>query len=121
VDDGPRDVYERVRIAIATKRMLRCGYDSVASQGRPDAPAGPFDLHPYALWYCQRAWYVVGRHGRHRAVRLLKLNRFTAIDLTDRLYAIPDDFRLSDHTTRLTEIVASDSLDLMTRHKPRRR
>jgi len=91
-DGSPRDVYDTVRQAIARRRLLHCTYEAVRAEG-----AGldrPFELRPYALWYCQRAWYVVGHHSDRSATRRLKLNRFTSITPTDRPFAIPDDFDL---------------------------
>jgi proteasome accessory factor B len=92
-DDGARDVYERVRAAIAARRVLRCRYEAKDSS-HPGTEEEVFDLRPYALWYCQRAWYVVGHHGGRDDVRQLRLNRFDYVEVTDRPYAIPDDFRL---------------------------
>lgn len=96
-DDSCRDVYEQVRAAIAGRRALRCLYDSAAGDAHNSSGGDShdeFELRPYALWFCQRAWYVVGLHGRHQAVRMLKLNRFTSIHSTDHPFAIPDDFDL---------------------------
>lgn len=95
-DDSPHQVYEQMRRAIATKRALRCRYDSNkhngASNGDPDKP---FVFKPYALWYCQRAWYVVGQRSDRDEPRQLKLNRFTSVAPTDKPYFIPDDFDLA--------------------------
>ena len=38
----------------------------------------------------------MGHHGGRGAIRRLKLNRFTSIRLTDRPFAIPDDFDLRE-------------------------
>ncbi|HVT89156.1 MAG TPA: WYL domain-containing protein [Tepidisphaeraceae bacterium] len=94
-DDSSRDVYDQVRAAIAQRRMLRCKYEPAKTHlAGKNGDDEAFDLHPYALWYCQRAWYVVGHHSGRGAIRRLKLNRFTLIRATDRPFAIPDDFNL---------------------------
>lgn len=92
-DDSARDVFDLVRQAIATKRVLRCRYNAATSA----ADDSEFELRPYVLWYCQRAWYVVGHHSGRQDVRHLKLNRFTAVRLTDQPYHIPEDFNLRRH------------------------
>ena len=98
--EGIADVYEAVREAIRTRRRLRCRYESVrAMQGQDDNGGANdwFEFFPYTLLFSQRAWYAVGHHGGRDAVRKLKLNRFAALEATDRPYAIPDDFDLGDH------------------------
>lgn len=92
---GIGDVYEKVRDAITSRRMLRCQYDSVA--GKRDGNDKPFLLKPYTLFFSQRAWYVVGHHSGRGEVRCLKLNRFRAISLTDQPYTIPAGFSLKKH------------------------
>jgi proteasome accessory factor B len=96
-DDSARDVYERVRRAIASRRVLRCQYEAVQSTQGAAADKEVFELRPYQLWYCQRAWYVVGYHCGRREVRTLKLSRFVGCELTGKPYGIPDNFRLADH------------------------
>ncbi len=92
-DESCRDVYDDVREAIVEKRALLCIYDAPhsahAAGGGED---GEFEFRPYALWFCQRAWYAVGHHGGRGEIRRLKLNRFTQVKSTDRPYAIPDNF-----------------------------
>ncbi|MHB1156051.1 MAG: helix-turn-helix transcriptional regulator [Phycisphaerales bacterium] len=91
-NDLPRDVYETVRAAIANRRMLRCDYESAQSGSNGDRR--PFLFKPYCLFFGQRAWYVVGWHGRHCQLRCLRLGRFTRCELTDKPFAIPDDFSI---------------------------
>jgi predicted DNA-binding transcriptional regulator YafY len=90
-DDSPEKVYTTVRGAIAARRVLRCRYES-NKQGRP---SDAFDFRPYTLWYCQRAWYAVGKRSDRTEVRFLKLNRFTGVTQTDKPYALPEDFDLT--------------------------
>ncbi|MFT3785858.1 MAG: WYL domain-containing protein [Tepidisphaeraceae bacterium] len=90
-DDSPREVYDDMRQAIATRRALRCRYESNSGDRTPSE----FQFKPYALWYCQRAWYVVGKRSDRRGPRFLKLNRFTGVTSTDNPYHIPDGFDLS--------------------------
>lgn len=91
--DGPNDVYERVRKALMTKRVLRCEYESLAK----DQIGREFLLKPYTLFFCQRAWYVIGHHSLYDEVRCMKLTRFTTMQHTDIPYEIPKDFSLAEH------------------------
>lgn len=92
-DESCRDVYDEIRNAIAAKRALICTYDAPGSaQSNPAEKDAEFDFRPYALWYCQRAFYAVGLHSARGEIRRLKLNRFTSVLPSDRPYAIPDNF-----------------------------
>lgn len=94
--DGFADVYELVRAAIARRRALRCGYESVKG-GHGSRQSRDFLFKPYALLFSQRAWYTIGFHAGHRELRCLKLNRFTSCQLTTVTYDIPRGFRLSEY------------------------
>jgi predicted DNA-binding transcriptional regulator YafY len=82
-------------MALVARRVLLCTYEAL---GSPPAERGggvePFEFRPYALCFCQRAWYAVGHHGGRYGIRRLKLNRFTSTRRTDRPFAIPDGFDL---------------------------
>lgn len=99
------DVYQRVRAAIHEKRVMQCTYDSPA-QG--DVPPRTFEFCPYALFYGQRAWYVVGLHGIHGEIRTLKLARFAGVELTDRTYSIPETFSLKGHLGNAWRMIRGD-------------
>jgi predicted DNA-binding transcriptional regulator YafY len=109
-DDSCRDVYDQVRAAIAQRRVLRCRYESAKTRpARKNGDDDAFDFRPYALWYCQRAWYVVGHHSGRSAIRRLKLNRFSAIKITDRPFAIPDDFNLNADLGNAWRMICGDA------------
>jgi proteasome accessory factor B len=97
------DVYARVRTAIRGRRALLCEYEAAGEpkaqqpKGGPAARGGEFHFEPYTLFFCQRAWYVVGYHHGRKGVRTLKLVRFSRCQLTDRPYEIPRSFSLDKH------------------------
>ena len=95
------DVYERVRFALVTYRALRCEYDSLndgdSAKAKAERKSKTFLFHPYALFFGQRAWYVIGHHGGRGEVRCLKLNRFTRCEPTDQSYDLPANFSLQKH------------------------
>ena len=90
---GISDVYEMARSAILSRRTLRCRYDSASGTKSDES----FYFRPYALFFQQRAWYVVGHHQSRKAIRSLKLNRFTDIEVTDIPYEVPRSFSLKKH------------------------
>lgn len=92
-----RDVYDSVRASIASRRTMSCEYVSVERTLNEDFDPEPFRFKPYALFFNQRSWYTVGYHEGRNELRCLKLNRFTAVKVTDEPYAIPDDFSLDDY------------------------
>lgn len=93
---GHEDVYDTVKEAITKQRVLQCSYEGLRSQEQPELSAELFLFEPYRLVFNQRAWYAVGFHRGRDALRQLKLNRFTAIHLTDERFKIPKDFSLQE-------------------------
>jgi predicted DNA-binding transcriptional regulator YafY len=93
--EASEDVYERVRFAIASRRVLCCKYSSPTyhdGEGEDE-----FDFDPYTLFFCRRAWYAIGRHSGRDGLRCLKLGRFTQYKLTHRVYEIPAGFSVQEH------------------------
>ncbi len=80
--------FEMLRRAIASKRKVRCAYEGV-KHGK-----AAFLFWPYALFFCQRAWYVIGHSESADAERSLKLNRLSKVEPTERPFAIPDGWTL---------------------------
>ena len=95
--DGIKDVYEDMRTAIVKKRGLRCKYESIDGNRRGRDPDEWFDFEPYTLFFSQRAWYALGHHDGRGEVRCLKLNRFTAVEKTNRRYKVEDGFSVERH------------------------
>jgi predicted DNA-binding transcriptional regulator YafY len=98
--EAATDVYELVRAALANRKALRCAYDSL-DNNKPESTKSigknHFTFKPYALFFGQRAWYVIGHHGTRGGLRCLKLNRFTDIQPTDASYEMPPDFSLQEY------------------------
>jgi predicted DNA-binding transcriptional regulator YafY len=91
--EAAKDVYQTVQRALASRRALRCEYESLAK----DQNGQEFVFQPYTLFFSQRAWYVIGHHSLYDEVRCLKLNRFTVIQPTAIGYDIPKSFSLAEH------------------------
>lgn len=102
------DVYAAMRSAIADRRALECEYESSRNKSQCDATVFRFD--PYALYFGQPAWYVIGLHHGSNDVRTLKLSRFTRCKSIDRPYFIPDDFSLDKHFGQAWRMMPSGKL-----------
>ncbi len=100
--DGYADVYDRMQAALARRTMLRCRYEATHSGEETEARNAPdadkeFDFAPYALFFCVRAWYVIGKRSDRSDLRCMKLNRFAKVSETDRPYAMPRGFSLEKY------------------------
>lgn len=102
------DVLDTVRAAITNRRALECAYGS-PHRAAPDNDVR-FRFDPYALYYGQRAWYVVGRHHGHDQIRTLKLGRFSCCKSTQQPYMIPDDFSLATHFGKAWRMMPSGKI-----------
>lgn len=94
--DGYLDVYDRMQQAIARRRLLRCKYEPAAGDDERARRGvnGEFDLAPYALFFCVRAWYVIGQRSDRDSLRCLKLSRFTKVQPTETSFTRPRGFSL---------------------------
>ncbi len=100
-----KDVYERLSQAVRSRTIMRCRYDS------PSA-SRDFEFHPYALFFCVRAWYAVGHHAGHGALRTLKLNRFAAVTETGRTFTRPDSFNVDRYLGNAWRMVRGDDVEV---------
>ncbi len=103
--DGYKDVYDRVSEAIRRRVALECEYESAS--GSTDGER--FHFEPYALFFCVRAWYAVGRHGGRNDIRSLKLNRFSALSLTEQSYELPEGFTIESHLGNAWRMLRGDT------------
>lgn len=97
--DGYADVYDHMQTALAQKKMLVCKYEAAGGDAveRRHKRDGEFEFAPYALFFCVRAWYVIGKRSDRDDLRCMKLNRFSKVQPIDRKYGIPRTFSLEKH------------------------
>lgn len=95
--DGYADVYDRVQAALASRKMLRCKYEPSSGERERRGAGGEFDFAPYALFFCVRAWYVIGQRSDREDLRCLKLSRFAKVQPTDMSFAVPRGFSLEKY------------------------
>ena len=98
-DDGIKDVYRDMQLAIGSGRKLDCRY--VSPPGRREKRGskvrgcdGDFLFRPYCLYWGKRAWYAIGLHEYYGEVRCMKLSRFEKVLVTKERYTIPKAFSL---------------------------
>ncbi|MBL0922581.1 MAG: YafY family transcriptional regulator [Phycisphaerales bacterium] len=84
------DVYDIIQRALSENKSLECRYDS----GSTRKDSQDFVLRPWLLFFCVRAWYVVGHDGVHDEPRTFKLARFTKLRLLDAPSDAPADFTI---------------------------
>jgi proteasome accessory factor B len=111
--DGCEDVYDKMQAAIAKRRTLRCKYEAVS--GEKDGGAGEFDFAPYALFFCVRAWYVVGQRSDRKDLRCMKLSRFSKVQPTDRTYDIPSRFSLEKYLGNAWRMIRGKDVEVELR------
>jgi predicted DNA-binding transcriptional regulator YafY len=75
--EGAQDVFQVVRAALASRKALRCKYDSMNGHAGP-AENGAFILKPFTLFFNHRAWYVVG-HRRMSHIASRRISRSNSI------------------------------------------
>lgn len=115
--DSATDVFAVVQDAIQRGRVLECQYESL-SQIPGEEPEW-FELHPYALHFSQRAWYVVGHHDGRGEVRNLRLTRFVAIDIGGASFQVPGDFSMNAHLGDAWLLIRGDTrYDVKIRFSP---
>ncbi|MCA9285519.1 MAG: WYL domain-containing protein [Phycisphaerales bacterium] len=104
--DGCADVFDRIQLAIAEGRVLKCRYEAASGEDR--AGTRPFTFKPYALFFAVRAWYAIGQRSDRRGLRSLKINRFAAIELTSNTYEIPRGFTLDRYLGNAWRMIRGD-------------
>jgi len=92
--DAPRDasLFRQCREAVQVSRKARLVYRSLY-EGRQVRTV----LSPYALFFGERAWYVVGHSSTHRSVRMFKLGRIDRLTLTDDHFRRPARFSVDGY------------------------
>jgi len=99
--------------------IQRCVDEGRACRFRYVSPEeGEFEgsLHPYALHFAIRSWYVLGWTDRHDEVRVLKLERFRHLAATEHRFVAPKDFSVQSVLGKAWRLIPGDrvyEIDLM--------
>ena len=87
-----REIYHQVQRAIVRRQPLQAVYISFHEAGQIRTR-----LEPYWLLFNERAWYVIGRSSKHRAVRTFKLGRFKTLTPAKGRFEMPAGLTLEKH------------------------
>ena len=66
------------------------------------------EIEPYLLHFANRAWYVMARTEAHQEVRVLKLVRFKSLELTDRGFAPPENYKARDKLGKAWQLIPGE-------------
>ena len=67
-------------------------------------------LQPYAMRVYNQRWYVVGRFKESGAIRNIALDRILRMEITDEVFALPEDFDASDYYAHTVGIFVNEEL-----------
>ena len=66
-------------------------------------------LHPYAMKMYNHRWYVVGHREENNQLRVIALDRVIAMEITDRHFALPENFDAASYYANSVGIFVSES------------
>jgi predicted DNA-binding transcriptional regulator YafY len=98
-----QETYRLVQRTIARREALDAVYISFHDAGQIRTR-----LEPYWLWFCERAWYVIGRSSKHRAVRTFKLGRFKSLAPSGSRFKVPHGLSLEKHLGNAWRMMRGD-------------
>jgi proteasome accessory factor B len=98
-----QDAYKTVQRAIVRREPLEAVYISFYEAGQIRTR-----LEPYWLLFNERAWYVIGRSSRHRAVRTFKLGRFKSLRPVGDHFTMPAHLTLEKHLGNAWRMIRGD-------------
>jgi len=87
-----QEAYRTVQRAIIKRQTLEAAYISFHEAAKIRTL-----LDPYWLMFYERAWYLIGRSSRHRAIRTFKLGRFQDLRPTGKTFKRPRRLTLEKH------------------------
>ena len=95
-------LYASLHRSIDEQRICKMQY---CSRQADDIKPLEIELHPYALHFASRAWYVMGWTDLHRDVRTLKLTRIKQLEMLSRKFNRPIGFSAADKIGQAWELI----------------
>lgn len=103
--DETNQIYDQIQTALKTQHPLQVEYNSFADQDVIRTR-----LNPYALYFGNRSWYVIGHASLFRQVRTFHLKRFQKAELLIRQnYKIPARFSLENYFGNAWQMIRETS------------
>ena len=106
--DGFRQLFER---AIAERMSCRIRY---VSSNDPDPAERTVD--PYRLAYGNGNWYLIGRCGRSADVRVFRLDRVIAAELSETRFDLPEDLNYDSFVEGGRVFLAAETVPVAVRY-----
>ncbi|MFO0896872.1 MAG: WYL domain-containing protein [Pirellulales bacterium] len=103
---GSQPNYEQLVAALAARRSVRIGYDSLTEWTQISTK-----LSPYRLLYSRHSWYVIGRSSLHRSTRTFHVGRIVQLDPLDDRYEIPHGFSLERYLGNAWHLIPESGAD----------
>lgn len=103
---GQQPVYEQLLEAIAARRSVRIGYQSLTEWKDISTR-----LDPYRLLFSRRSWYVIGRSSLHRSRRTFNVGRIRKLELLDDTYQIPRGFSVDRYLGNAWHLIPEPGRD----------
>ncbi|OHB75408.1 MAG: hypothetical protein A2Z25_02815 [Planctomycetes bacterium RBG_16_55_9] len=88
-------IFAKLQGAIAKKQKVSLSYRSPL-----DNETTNVEFCPYHLLYENGTWHVLGRSGRHKAVRAFELNHIKELKATGKCFVDDEDFDVSQYLRR---------------------
>ncbi len=93
-------LFRQLQTFILQRRVIRLTY------ARPqDTTAQMLDVHPYALHFGVRAWYLLAYSVEHEEVRMFKLGRIQNVEEIKRRFSMPK-FKVQDKIGLAWQLIA---------------
>ncbi|HMS17219.1 MAG TPA: WYL domain-containing protein [Planctomycetota bacterium] len=91
-EDEASLVASRAALAVSQRRVLRLDYQAAGRVGSRERL-----VEPYGLLHREGRWYIVGHDRSRGQVVHFREDRVQQIHLTEEVFEIPSDFRLTEH------------------------
>ena len=76
--------------------------------------ANTFEIEPYCLKAFKQRWYLVGRSPYYDKIMIYALDRVHQLELTERSFDYPEDFKAEDYFDDCFGIIADQNYDVET-------
>jgi predicted DNA-binding transcriptional regulator YafY len=103
---GQQPVYEQLIEAVAARRSVRIGYQSLTEWKDISTR-----LEPYRLLFSRRSWYVIGRSSLHRSRRTFNVGRIRKLEVLDDTFQIPRRFSVDRYLRNAWHLIPEPGRD----------
>ena len=86
-----RDSIDRISEATIHRKIIEIDYFTMSRKEETRRKVAP-----YKIWFFDGAFYLVGKCGLRKDIRIFALDRIKSLRLTDETFEIPDDFKVEE-------------------------